>query len=70
MEVRFHAADGSYRRYLYQVEHDLPSTRMANSFKWFELEIATCQHETWRNSPSEMMIDVISAVKHGRQVVT
>lgn len=23
MEVRFHAADGSYRRYLYQVEHDL-----------------------------------------------
>lgn len=23
MEVRFHAADGSYRRYLYKVEHDL-----------------------------------------------
>ena len=23
MEVRFHAADGSYRRYLYTVKHDL-----------------------------------------------
>jgi hypothetical protein len=33
IEVRFHAADGSYRRYLYKVEHDLAVDEYGKMFQ-------------------------------------